>query len=125
MAVLHVLVAFHFRHGWSHASAVAETARQTEEALGVAIGAGVYVNYLFIAVWLADAAWWWVSPATFSARPSPLDRAIRLFLLFIFVNGAIVFPKGPIRFAGIVIVAGLAAAWYRGRRGAEAAKAER
>ena len=63
-AVVHVLAAFHVHHGWSHASAVVETARQTEAAFGVRFGAGVYANYAFLAVWIAD----WPSGA--SARRS-------------------------------------------------------
>ena len=115
-ALLHVLAAFHLHHGWSHAAAVAETARQTEEALGLRVGAGVYVNYAFLAVWIADVLWWWLSPASFGSRPRAVDAAIRLFLCFMFVSGAIVFPRGPVRIAGVAVVATLAAAWY-GRRG--------
>jgi len=114
-ALVHVLLAFHVRHAWSHAAAVADTARQTRELLGREVGAGVYFNYVFLAVWLADAAWWWIAPRSFGARPPAVDRAVRLFLLFMFVNGAVVFPRGPVRLAGLVLVAGLAAAWYRGR----------
>ena len=95
---------------------MAETARQTEEALGLRVGAGVYANYAFLAVWIADAFWWWLWPASFRGRPRALDAAIRLFLLFMFVNGAIVFARGPVRIAGVAVVAALAAAWY-GRRG--------
>jgi hypothetical protein len=114
-ALAHVVSAFHVIHGWSHAAAVADTARQTQEALGFAFGGGVYVNYFFLALWTADAAWWWLSPATFRRRPPALDAGIRLFILFIFVNGAIVFPPGPVRIVGTLVVAGLGAAWYFGR----------
>jgi hypothetical protein len=115
---LHVLAAFHVRHAWSHASAVADTARQTREALGFAFGGGVYVNYAFLAVWLADAAWWWLAPRAFAARPRALDAAVRAFILFIFVNGAIVFPHGLVRVAGTLVLLAIAFAWYR-RKGAE------
>jgi hypothetical protein len=114
--VAHVAAAFHFTHGWSHAAAVADTARQTKGALGFAFGAGVYVNYLFLAVWTADAAWWCLSPVTFRRRPPALDAGIRLFILFIFVNGAIVVPHGPVRILGVLVVVTLVAAWYRRRR---------
>ena len=116
LAALHVVSAFQLRHGWSQASAFQETARQTQELLGFRFGGGLYVNHAFLAVWLADAAWWWLRPASFSARPRALDTSIRLFLLFIFVNGAIVFADGPIRLLGGVAVLALGAAWYLGRR---------
>src|SRR5262245_53802286 len=115
-AALHVATAFQVRHGWSQASALEETARQTEELLGFRFGGGLYVNYAFLAVWLADAAWWWLRPASFAARPARLDAAVRLFLAFIFVNGTIVFGRGPVRLLGGAAVLALGAAWYLGRR---------
>jgi hypothetical protein len=59
--------------------------------------------------------WWWLLPASFRARPRALDAAVRLFLLFIFVNGAVVFADGAIRLLGIAAVLALALAWYVGR----------
>jgi len=119
-ALLHVLAAFHIHHGWSHAAAVAETARQTEEALGMRVGAGVYVNYAFLAVWIADVLWWWLSPASYGSRPRAVDATIRLFLCFMFVNGAIVFARGPVRLVGLALGVALAGAWYRRREMARA-----
>jgi hypothetical protein len=119
LALLHVALAFHLRHGWSHAAALAETARQTEELLGFRFGGGVYVNYAFLAVWGADVLWWWGRPASFSARPVVLDGAIRAFLLFIFVNGAIVFAHGAMRVFGSLALGALGLAWYVGRGGRE------
>jgi hypothetical protein len=115
--LVHVVLAFHFIHAWSHAAAFADTARQTEAALGLAFGGGVFVNYAFLMIWAADAAWWWLSPTTFQKRPGALDASVRLFILFIFVNGAIVFPSGPVRLLGLLVVGTLGVAWYRGRRG--------
>ena len=114
LALLHVGLAFHFHHGWSQDSAFSETARQTEEVLGVPFGAGLYVNYAFIGVWLADALWWWRRPARYAARPGGLDLGLRVFLLFIFVNGTIVFGRGAVRIAGIVSLLVLAIAWRLG-----------
>jgi hypothetical protein len=114
LAVAHVVLALHFRHGWSQAAAWAETARQTRELLGIGVGWGLLVNYLFVVVWAMDAAWWW-RPASFAARPRAVDFTIRLFLLFIFVNGTIVFGHGPVRILGASTLIALAVAWYRGR----------
>jgi hypothetical protein len=116
-AAVHVTLAFHLRHAWSHASAVAETARQTDELVGFRFGGGVWVNYAFLAVWTADALWWGLSPASFARRPPALDAAVRLFLLFIVVNGAIVFAHGPVRVLGASSLAALAVAWHMGRGG--------
>jgi hypothetical protein len=110
----HTAVAFHVRHGWSHAAAWQETARQTEAMTGWAIGGGgLLVNYVFLGAWLAEALWWWLRPSSFRRRPKGLDRAVRAFFLFMFVNGAIVFVHGPMRILGIVAVLAVAWAWYR------------
>jgi hypothetical protein len=114
-AAVHVAAGFHFRHGWSHEAAFQDTARQTEAVLGVAFGGGLWFNYAFLAIWAADAAWWWVRPAGFAARPAALDRAVRGYVAFIFVNGALVFPHGLVRLLGTAVLLALAVAWYRGR----------
>ena len=113
-ALGHAAAAFHFRHGWRQQAALTETARQTAALTGLDWGGGLYVNYLFLAVWTADAACWWLFPAAFDRRPKALNRAVRAFLLFMFLNGAIVFAKGPIRILGTGAVLAVLAAWYRG-----------
>lgn len=118
-ALVHVAFAFHVHHGWSHAAAMVDTARQTAALTGWRWGGGVYVNYVFVLVWLADAAWWWLDVASFQRRARWLDAALRAFLWFMFLNGAFVFVRGPMRWAGLAAAAAVAAAWYRGRgRGA-------
>ena len=57
--VLHVASAFHYLHGWNHAAAVAYTARRTAELTGWNSGVGLYVNELFLALWLVDTIMWW------------------------------------------------------------------
>src|SRR5689334_13509938 len=57
----HVAAAFGFFHGWSHAHAYAETARQTRDRFGLDWGGGLYFNYLFTVLWVADAAYWWTA----------------------------------------------------------------
>lgn len=110
LLALHTIAAFEIAHGWSHASAYTETARQTFAMTGIASGAGLYLNYLFIAVWMADAAWWGFSPRAFAARPRALDAGLFLFFAFMFVNGAVVFATGPMRIAGAAAVAAAIAA---------------
>jgi hypothetical protein len=115
LAALHVAAGFHFRHDWSHAAAVEDTARQTEAALGVAFGGGLWFNYAFLALWAVDALWWWADAKGFRARPAALDRAVRGYVAFIFANGALVFPHGPVRIFGAAVFLAVAVAWYRGR----------
>jgi hypothetical protein len=109
----HVACAMQFTHEWSHASALAKTARETHELLGFEFGAGIYFSYLFLAVWVADVVWSWFSPASYLSRPNWVACAIHGYLLFIAANGAIVFEDGPTRPLGIAALAALAAlaAW--------------
>ena len=115
--LLHVAAAFHYVHGWSHALAYADTARQTEDLLGLNWGGGIYFNYIFTAIWLADIAWWWLAHESFWHRPLVVERSLQLFFLFMVFNAAVVFPTGPVRWLGLAIVIGLLVVWLRGQSG--------
>lgn len=103
----HVVAAFHITYHWSHEIAVRETARQTEALFGLNWGGGVWFNYVFTAVWAADAAWWLLSPTSRDNRPAWLSRSIHIYLAWMFVNGAIVFPQGPTRWVAAALAGGL------------------
>ena len=119
--VAHVVCAFVFFHGWSHAAAYRETARQTAELTGLRWGGGLFVSYLFALAWLADVLWWWLAPASWVRRSPRLTAAWQGFFFFMVFNGTIVFGKGPVRWLGAAICAGLAALWLapRQRRAAD------
>ena len=104
----HVLCAFAFHYGWSHATAFAETARQTREVTGSAAGGGVFVSYAFTLLWAADALWWWLDEAGHARRPPLLSALWHAFFFFIVFNGTVVFEHGPARWLGVVICGGLA-----------------
>jgi uncharacterized membrane protein len=109
--LLHVAAAFHFVHHWSHDAAYAETARQTNEVVGLNWGGGIYFNYLFAAVWLGDVIWWWHNPATYLARPRWIEWLVQGFLAFIVFNATVVFGHGPIRWAGLGATVLIIAFW--------------
>lgn len=114
LALLHVVLAFHVVYGWSHAAAVHATVRQTVDRFGWGWSGGIYVNYLFLTLWLADVLWWWIAPAVRAARPAGLETGRRLLFAFMFLNGAVVFASGPARVAGIAALAlVLFASWSR------------
>lgn len=98
---LHVAAAFHFSHNWSHANAVDATARQTAAVVGWNWGGGVWVNYLFAGVWLADVAWWWRDLQKYEARSRGIEWAVQGFLGFIAFNATVVFADGVVRWIGI------------------------
>lgn len=105
----HLVLAFEHFYQWSHRVALRETARQTAEIIGWDSGLGLYVNYAFATVWLADGVWWWVHPASYSARRRAVTLAVQLFMGFIAINGAIVFGQGPVRWFGCLLL--MAVAW--------------
>ena len=114
-ALVHAALAFHVHYGWSHAVALADTAARTAEVMGGSSGGGLFVNYVFLGLWAADALWWRLSPRSFAARPRWADGAIRAFLWFLFLNGAFVFARSPQRWVGLLAVVAVPAAWYRAR----------
>ena len=103
-ALAHLMAAMGFYHHWSHANAVAHTAEQTNALLGVAVGGGVYFNYLFVVVWLVDAVWWISFPAKYRSRATWIHWVVYGYLIFIAINGAIVFASGWVRWSGVFAV---------------------
>ena len=105
LAAIHVGLAFHFVYGWNHETAVIETARQAEDRFGIGWRGSIYVNYVFLAIWLADVCWWWGAPASHASRSIRLEIARLATFVFMFVNGAIIFASGIGRLAGVAAVA--------------------
>lgn len=101
-AAFHVAVALHVGHGWSHAAAV----RHTAAASGV--GAGVWVNYAFVALWSADAAWLAGWGGSYLRRPRWVTWAVQGALAFVVVNAAVFFARDW--WLGAALVAG-SVAW--------------
>ena len=115
--VVHVICAFHFVHQWSHADAYLSTARQTFELAGIDWGGGVYFNYVFTALWVADVIWWWASPASHEKRSSVLAYGLHGFMLFMWFNGTVVFGNGPARWTGIAGFVVMGVCWMMRKRG--------
>lgn len=104
LLVGHTAIAFQMQHGWSHDAAFIATARRSEQLTGLAWGSGLYLNYLFIAVWVFESAWWWLTARGYLHRARAFDVAMFAFFVFMFVNGAVVFASGRMRIAGAVAV---------------------
>lgn len=115
--LVHLAMAFHYFHHWSHAHAF-ETTRQAS-----GVGEGIFVSYAFTWLWIADAAWWWIAPTRYAARSVWIGRALHAFMLFIVFNGMVVFETGAIRWAGVAMFLLLAGAWVSARRGERVAVA--
>jgi hypothetical protein len=98
----HMTAAFHFHHHWSYDEAYAFTARQTAAMTGFDWGGGLYVNYLFAAVWAGDAEWWWRRRGSYEARSWVVEGIVQGFLAFMWFNATIVFGSWTGRVAGFV-----------------------
>lgn len=120
LIIMHSAAALHVRHGWSHRQALESTAIQTKAVTGVDWGGGLYVNYAFLALWAADAMWWWLRPGAYAARPAPVTHALAAGFLFMFLNGAVVFAHGAMRWFGAACVGIVAFAWYFRQEATEA-----
>jgi hypothetical protein len=115
-ALAHFVLAFEARHGWSHASAVRETARQTAAVYGLDWGGGVFVNYAFLGVWAIDLWRWRVERWRGATRPSGAMWLARAFYFVVILNGAVIFAAGARRLLGAVIVVSLLMIWWPRRR---------
>lgn len=101
LALVHSIGALLTFHQGSQLAAYESTAKQTEQLLGFRFGAGLYVNYLFVIVWQADAAFRLLMPKRYPDFPSWIRYGVTGFLVFIAINGAIVFQGGVTRYVGI------------------------
>lgn len=94
LLAVHVGLSFGLVHGWSHDAAMEATARQVEAVTGFRSGGGLWVNYLFLALW-AGVAWRWETLGQLGRR------AWWAGFLFMGVNAAVVFVPGPARWLGL------------------------
>ena len=106
--LIHVAAAFHYHYGWSHATALAETARETFEATGFRSGSGLYLNYLFTLLWVGDVMLWWLRPEAYLARARRYDLALHGFFLFMAFHATVVFEEGWVRWMALLVLAGVA-----------------
>jgi hypothetical protein len=108
--LIHVAMAFHHIHHWSHEDAF----KHTRDVSG--LGEGIYFSHLFTLAWTADVLFWWLKPAGYAVRPPWIGRLLHGFMLFMIFNATVVFEAGWIRWAGVVLFAELAALWLYHRK---------
>jgi hypothetical protein len=110
--LVHVAFAFHLYH-WSHA----ELVDHVEERSG--FGPGIFFSHLFTLLWVADAAWWALSPGTRERRPAWVGWLLYGYVVFMTFEATVVYETGAVRVAGIVATALLALSlglrWWVGR----------
>jgi hypothetical protein len=108
--VAHEILAMGISFGWSHAAAWQNVAVQTDAVFGVAFGGGLIVNYVAVAAWAADVAWWWASPASYAERTPWITIPLWAFLGIMYFFGAVVFAEGIVQIIAGTMFA-LAVVW--------------
>jgi hypothetical protein len=101
--LVHLGMAFHFYHHWSHADAIRHTWEVSR------FGEGIYVSHFFTLVWTLDVAFWWLRPGCYAARSPWVDRLLHGFMVFMVFNATVIYETGFIRWAGAVGLGLLAA----------------
>ena len=102
--IAHFICAYQFFHSWSHDSAYLDTARQTEEVVGLNWGGGLFINYAFLTAWIVDVGWWWLKGLpSYRARPWSILALWHGFMVFILFNAMVVFKDGTVRWIGLCI----------------------
>ncbi|MCA9136721.1 MAG: hypothetical protein KDB00_08180 [Planctomycetales bacterium] len=91
--LVHVLLAFHGFHGWSHSDAEQFTAEETYRMTGIRRGDGIWVNYLFTAVWIVDCARLAVHRRRQAPTSPKLDVATAMFFGLMMFSATVIF--GP------------------------------
>jgi|GEM_PF-1371530 len=114
--LVHLGLAFHLAHGWSHANAYEHVERSS------GFGPGLFVSYFFAAVWIGDAAIWLIDPSNYARRPVGLAVAVHGFLTFITFNATVVFGQSPLRWVAAAAFALLLGQWLKDRLLAGAAQ---
>lgn len=113
----HMLLALAVVYDWDHARAAAVTSQRASAIYGAFAGpSSLYVNYVFLAWWAADTAWWWRRPGSFIRRAGTVEWAWRMFVLTMVVNGAVIFASPAGRLAGIPLTAAFLFIWANDRR---------
>lgn len=97
----------------SHAAALRFTAQRTREITGLDWGGGLYINYLFTLLWLADLAAWWRLGPDYPRRHRRIYRLVQAIFAFMAFNATVIF--GPALWRGVAAVFALllATAWLR------------
>lgn len=102
----HLACAFELVHEWSHQQAYHHTAGRTAEFIGVEWGGGIYINYVFTALWCLDVGCWWLVGPQWPAHSRCYFWSVHGVFAFMVFNATVVFgPRFWIAVAAAVLVA--------------------
>ena len=111
--LIHVLLAFHAFHGWSHDAAVQFTADETERVVGVHRGEGVWVNYVFAFIWVADCIRLARSHLRKTTTLKQIDAFVDVFFALMMFSATVIFGPHYYRVLAVPIIAFWLWLWSR------------
>lgn len=112
---LHVLCAFGLVHDWSHQAAWNHTAELTAAVVGIKLGHGLYVNYVFTVFWILDSLGWWLFRADFPYRRRWYFWTLHSVFSFMVFNATVVFGSAGWRFVAVGVCGCLLLVYARKR----------
>lgn len=101
--LLHVIAAFHFLHGWSHAAAFEHVRRRTLHDIGWDSGIGIYINEGFTILWVIDTCLWW-RRLEWPERRLPYWIVQTSFAFLMFQSTAVFGPRFWIPIASVLVL---------------------
>lgn len=107
--LVHVGMAFHFAHDWSHSSAF----QHVEASSG--FGPGLFLSYLFAIVWTVDAIWLVAASGSYHRRSSTLNWGIQAFLTFLFFQATVLYGFWPLDTIAAFVFGLLTIRWVKSR----------
>lgn len=104
----HTVSAYQFAHDWSHQDAVDHVRQRSEQLVGLPIGFGIYFNWLFGLVWTVDCGLVLLGRLRDATNfLGPVRWWLGGFMVFMWINGAIIFAQGAIRWLATGCLIGL------------------
>ena len=91
---VNISASYGFVYDWSHRAAIEATANDSFQTTGVRAGWGVYVNFLFVTIWLLYS----IELLTHGVRYPTVDKSIYVFTAAILASATILFETGTIRY---------------------------
>lgn len=96
--LIHLAMAFHLGHAWSHAHAFDRTERVS------GFGPGIFVSYFFTLLWIVEAVWMWVAFDRYLNRPAWLNWLVVGFMWFVLLNASVIYGTGFVRGLGAMLL---------------------
>ncbi len=114
--LVHVILAFHSFHDWSHDAAVVFTAEETARLTGIRNGQGVWLNYAFAVIWIADCVRLQRCLHQHRETSPGIDAIVAGFFVLMMFSATVVFGPVAYRWLFALLLPLWLALWWQARR---------